>query len=64
LNDQKELTVVALMAFVEVVALVIQLVKLGPDMQGTGEWYRGAWVKVRAFFRRNRESNTSVARIA
>jgi hypothetical protein len=47
----------ALMAFAEVVSLVITLVKLGPDMQGVGEWYRGTWMKVRAFFRRNRESN-------
>jgi hypothetical protein len=56
-DDQKELVAVGVMVFVEAASLVIQLVKFGPEMQGSGEWYRGAWEKVRGLFRRNRESN-------
>jgi hypothetical protein len=56
-QKEKELAAVAVMVFVEAATLVIQLVKFGPEMQGSGEWYRGAWERVRGLFRRNRESD-------
>lgn len=48
---------------VQVAGFVLQIMRFGPDMQDTGEWYRGAWETFRAFFRRNRESNASMAYI-
>jgi hypothetical protein len=58
------LTAVALMDIVQVAGFVLQIMRFGPDMQDTGEWYRGAWERVCAVFRRNRESNMSIAYIA
>lgn len=58
-QKEKELAAVAVMVFVEAATLVIQLVKFGTEMQGSGDWYRGAWEKVRGLFRRNRESNAA-----
>ena len=63
LDDQKDLTAVGSMDAVQVAGFVLQIMRFGPDMQDTGEWYRGAWETFRAFFRRNRESNASMAYI-
>jgi hypothetical protein len=44
------------MDVVQVVGFMLQLMTAGPDMQRMSAWYRGAWERVRAFFRRSRES--------
>jgi hypothetical protein len=54
----------ALMDIVQVVGIMLQLVMVGPDISRIGGWYRGAWERACAFFRRNRESNASIAHVA
>ena len=49
------MTAWALMDFVQVVGFVLQLMTAGADMQRIGEWYRGAWERISACFRRNRK---------
>jgi hypothetical protein len=49
----------ALIDIVQAAGFMLQLMKVGPDMQLMSAWYRGAWERVRAFFRRNRKSNAS-----
>jgi hypothetical protein len=39
-------------------SFAIQVMQVVPDMQHLGEWYIGAWERVRAVFVRNRELNT------
>lgn len=56
-DDRKEM---AWMEIVQVVGVGLQLVMVGPNTQRASEWYSGAWVMVRAFFVRTRESNPTV----
>lgn len=44
------------MDIVQVAGFVLQVMRFAPDVQDTGRWYRGAWERVCALFRRNRES--------
>jgi hypothetical protein len=53
-----------LMDTVQVVGVMLQLMMVGPDIRRIGGWYRGAWERACAFFRRNRESNASIAYVA
>jgi len=46
----------ALMDIVQVLGFVLQLMTAGPDLQRMSAWYRSAWERIRAFFRRSGES--------
>jgi len=54
----------ALMDIVQVVGVMLQLAVVGPDMSRISEWYRGAWARICAFFRRNSESNGTIVYVA